>query len=153
MAALVFVPKYGVYKLRTDSLICYYPVFYWGIFLDLAAIGGRICVRKQDLWLQSSQMDARICSKTDNVFLISHAISSSSPGKRHEERPSNLLSFGLFEVLQKTWGNKSQPVSRNYRVDKRSCLSIHLRLRVLKLSCLRLYIPIITENRVLVSRN
>lgn len=95
-----FVPKYDVYKLSTDSLICYYPVFYWGIFLDLAAIGGRICIRKQDLWLQSGQMDARICSKTDNVFLISHAISSSSPEKRHLDRPSNLRFFGFWGLTE-----------------------------------------------------
>lgn len=45
----------------------------------------------------------------------------------------------VFEILQKAQVNKSQPVSRNYRDDMLSCLSIHLRLLVLKLSCLRLY--------------
>lgn len=43
-------------------------------FFYLVTVGGRICIPKQDLWLLQSQMDRRICSKSDNAFIISDAI-------------------------------------------------------------------------------
>ena len=81
MAALVFCAKIRCLQTPHRLINLLLSSLLLGDFLDLAAIGGRICIRKQDLWLQSGQMDARICSKTVNVFLISHAISLSSPKK------------------------------------------------------------------------